>query len=79
MEEQNKEQSNTVEVSELEIESRREAAKQRMRLAKHEWKQRGAWIKCSSCEYPHAFRIPMSKLMTGIDENGMPVLVSRVG
>ncbi len=78
MEEEKQEKSNSIDIPEAVIEERREYAKQKARGAIHTWKQKGGWVKCNSCDYPHAFRIESNKKMIGIDkETGMPVIVLR--
>ncbi len=69
MEEQNK----TVEVSEEQLEQMRENAKTKVRLATHDWKQKGGWVTCSKCSYPHALRVESNKRLIGINEQGMPM------
>lgn len=42
--------------------------------SQHEWKQRGPFLVCLSCELQHAVYIGMEKRMVGIDQNGKPIL-----
>jgi len=44
---------------------------------RHEWRQRGPYLVCMSCEIQHAVWIGMDKLMTGIKKDGMPILKTR--
>ena len=42
----------------------------------HEWRQRGPYCVCLSCELSHAVFIGMDKIMIGQNEKG-PILVNR--
>lgn len=44
----------------------------------HEWRQRGPYCVCVSCELEHAIYIGMDKLLIGIDEQGQPILEKRI-
>ena len=43
----------------------------------HEWRQRGFYLVCVSCELPHAVFIGPDKIMVGVEENGTPVIKKR--
>jgi len=43
----------------------------------HEWRQRGPYLVCMSCEIQHAVWIGMDKIMVGIDKKGQPILKKR--
>lgn len=43
----------------------------------HEWRQQGPYVVCKSCELQHASWIGMEKILTGIDEEGRPILKNR--
>jgi hypothetical protein len=43
----------------------------------HEWRQRGPYLVCLSCELQHAVWIGMDKMMVGIDKKGRPILKPR--
>lgn len=43
----------------------------------HEYRQQGPYLVCKSCELHHGVYIGINKLMTGIDEQGNPILVNR--
>jgi hypothetical protein len=43
----------------------------------HQWRQQGPYIICKSCELEHATYIGMDYLMTGIGEDGFPLLKVR--
>lgn len=43
----------------------------------HEWRQRGPYLVCKSCELEHATWIGMTKIMVGIHEDGQPILKDR--
>lgn len=40
----------------------------------HEWKQRGPYAICYSCELEHGIYIGIDKHLVGITEDGMPIL-----
>lgn len=40
----------------------------------HAWKQRGPFLVCTSCDFTHNQYIGTNKLLTGIDEQGQPIL-----
>ncbi len=42
----------------------------------HEWRQRGPYLVCMSCELQHAVWIGMDKIMVGINKKG-PILKKR--
>ncbi len=44
----------------------------------HEWKQRGPYCICYSCELEHAIYIGVSKHLIGISEDGKPILKNVV-
>lgn len=44
----------------------------------HEWRQRGPYLECKSCDLEHATWIGMEKIMVGTKEDGQPILKSRV-
>jgi len=41
---------------------------------RHEWRQRGPYLVCLSCELQHAVWIGVDKQMVGIDKEGRPIL-----
>lgn len=43
----------------------------------HDWKQQGYYLVCKSCEITHAVYIGPDKMLTGLDDKGKPMLVSR--
>jgi hypothetical protein len=43
----------------------------------HDWRQQGPFIVCKSCECQHAVYIGMSKILTGFNEKGQPILKRR--
>ena len=43
----------------------------------HEWRQRGYYLVCVSCECQHAVFIGPSKIMVGVDEKGTPKFKTR--
>lgn len=44
----------------------------------HEFRQYGPYLICKSCELEHATWVGMDKIMTGILEDGSPILKDRV-
>lgn len=46
-------------------------------LRGHNWKQQGAYLKCDSCQLPHAVYIGTDKIMVGYNNDGSPRLVKR--
>jgi hypothetical protein len=44
----------------------------------HDWRQRGPFLVCKSCDIEHATYIGPGRLLTGLDEKGRPIL-KRVG
>ncbi len=42
----------------------------------HEWKQRGPYLVCMSCEIQHAVWIGTEKIMVGMNKKG-PILKTR--
>ena len=44
----------------------------------HEWRQRGPYAVCTSCELEHALYIGMDQTLIGIDEQGQPILKRKV-
>lgn len=43
----------------------------------HEWRQKGPYLVCKSCELEHAIHIGMEKELIGIDKEGRPILRDR--
>ena len=43
----------------------------------HDYKQRGYYLVCKSCELEHGIFIGAEKIMVGIDEKGEPILKTR--
>lgn len=43
----------------------------------HEWRQRGPYLVCTSCEIEHATYIGNNKLMIGLNDKGQPILKAR--
>lgn len=44
----------------------------------HEWRQRGPYAVCTSCELEHALYIGMDQTLIGIDKQGQPILKKKV-
>jgi hypothetical protein len=62
-----------VEYSEEDIAQIREKAVEKIKTSKHTWRQKGAWLVCTSCEYPHGTYIGTHKLLIGVDEENNPI------
>lgn len=75
--EQNNQENQTVEIPEIVIETLRSRAKEKAKQAMHAWKQKGAWLTCKTCDYPHAFRIAANKRLVGIDDRGLPIVAHK--
>jgi hypothetical protein len=43
----------------------------------HDWRQRGPYLVCKSCEIEHASYIGMEKILVGLNEEGQPILKKR--
>lgn len=44
----------------------------------HDWRQRGPYLVCKSCEIEHGTYIGMKKIMVGLTEDGQPILKKRL-
>lgn len=45
--------------------------------AQCQYKQRGIYLVCTSCELQHAVYIGIDRIMVGVDETGRPILKAR--
>lgn len=45
----------------------------------HEWRQRGPYLVCVSCELQHAVWVGTDKHMVGINKDGLPILKNLHG
>lgn len=43
----------------------------------HDYKQRGYYLICKSCEIEHAVFVGADKIMVGIEDDGKPIMKSR--
>lgn len=43
----------------------------------HDWRQRGPFICCKSCEIEHAVHIGMGKILIGLEKDGTPIFKKR--
>lgn len=43
----------------------------------HDWRQRGPFLVCKSCEIEHATYIGPDRLMVGLNDQGQPILKKR--
>ena len=55
----------------------REEALEKAKSVRHDWKLKGGFLCCDSCEFPHRSFIGNDKVMTGIDEQGSPILKDK--
>ena len=44
---------------------------------KHKWIQRGTHICCDSCQTPHGFYVNVEDMLTGINEDGSPIITKK--
>ncbi len=62
-------------ISSDQIEEIRNAAIERAKRVTHSIKQRGPYLVCTSCDYPHTLlHIGVNKRLTGIAKDGSPIL-----
>lgn len=62
-------------IDEVTLNELREKAKEKAQKAVHNWKQRGIWMVCTSCDNTHAVYVGVNKLLVNV-ENGIPVFKS---
>lgn len=43
----------------------------------HEWRQKGFFLECRSCEITHATYIGPDKILIGISKEGLPLFKNR--
>lgn len=43
----------------------------------HDWRQKGFFLVCKSCELMHSVYIGNSKILIGLDEKGKPLFKNR--
>lgn len=55
----------------------RKQAVEKAQKAVHEWRQRGVWVYCKSCEHEHGFHVGTKKMLVGISDDGKPKLIDR--
>lgn len=60
-------------LSEAEVEEIRTAAIQKAKTTVHTWRQKGGWLVCRSCSYPHAVWLGNDRMMVG-EKNGEPII-----
>lgn len=60
-------------ISKEQLEEIREKARQEAINTKHVYKQRGAWLVCTSCEFEHGMFIGVKRLK-GFRDTGEPIL-----
>ena len=60
------------EIDTVVLEEMREAAREKALQSSHNWKQRGPYIVCTSCDHEHGFNIGTKKRLIGV-KDGQPV------
>lgn len=60
-------------INEINVEEIRQRAVELARNTRHEWRQRGNKIFCTSCQFEHGFFVPPNKVMVGI-KDGLPII-----
>lgn len=55
----------------------RKQAVEKAKNARHEWRQKGVWVYCKSCENEHGFYVGTRKQLVGISDDGKPILIDR--
>lgn len=65
------------EITQEQLEEIREKAIEEAKKKKHNWKQKGTFIVCSTCDFRHGFYIPPNKMMVGINKEGMPIIKDK--
>lgn len=64
-------------ISETELEEIREQAREKLKTTRHNWKQKGAGLYCSTCDTPHGIYIGTKRIMIGVKKDGTPILVNK--
>lgn len=64
-------------ISKNEYELIRTQALEEAKTRRHEWVQKGDYLCCDACPYPHRAYIGHDKVMVGRDEQGNPVFDKR--
>lgn len=44
------------------------------RMRGHNLKQRGTYVECTSCPFPHGWAIGPNKQLVGVTKDGLPIL-----
>lgn len=65
---------NNYAIREEELEEIRARAIEKAQKARHVWRQKGPWLRCSSCEFNHGVYIGIHKRMVGETKEGAPIL-----
>lgn len=68
---------NIAEITKEEYERIRSKALEEAKTRVHRWVQRGDFLCCDSCPYPHRAYIGHDKVMVGRDEQGNPLFDKR--
>ena len=60
-------------LSSAEYDAIRSGALEKSKNQIHRWRQRGPWLRCVSCETPHASWVGTQVRMTGENPDGTPI------
>jgi len=74
---QNEEIKDSFQIDEATLEELRKKAREKAKNTFHNWRQKGNYIVCKSCEFPHRFNIGVDKMLVGITDEGLPILKDR--
>ncbi len=55
----------------------RKQAVEKAKATRHEWRQKGIWVYCRSCDNEHGFYVGVKKQLVGVSEDGKPILIDR--
>lgn len=69
---------NVASISQEEYANIRQRALDEAKTRKHSWVQKGAYLCCNSCTFPHRTLIGTDKSLKGIDKNNNPIIEKRV-
>jgi hypothetical protein len=63
-----------ISITKEQIDELRKQAIEKAKKARHEWRQKGGWIVCRTCDFEHGFRVKSNQRLVGIDEEGKPII-----
>lgn len=67
-------QPETVEIDLDQLNRAREEMAKAMLKTAHNWRQSGTLISCTSCPFGHGFAVVPGIHLTGVDDDGKPIL-----